>query len=49
MFMIMSLLYFTFHTCKKEKSKPTEKRTRFYDVWIKLSRRRNSLLEPAGT
>ena len=26
---------FIVHTYKKEKGKPTEKRTRFYDVWIK--------------
>lgn len=26
---------FIVHTFKKEKGKPTEKRTRFYDVWIK--------------
>lgn len=26
---------FIVHTYKKEKGKPTEKRTRFYDVWVK--------------
>lgn len=30
-----ALASFIVHTYKKDKGKPTEKRTRFYDVWIK--------------
>ncbi|MEO6456356.1 MAG: nuclear transport factor 2 family protein [Ginsengibacter sp.] len=30
-----AIITFIVHTYKKEKGKPTEKRTRFYDVWIK--------------
>lgn len=29
-----AVVTFVVHTFKKEKGKPTEKRTRFYDVWI---------------
>ena len=29
-----AVITFIVHTYKKEKGKPTEKRTRFYDVWI---------------
>ena len=29
-----ALVTFIVHTYKKEKGRPTEKRTRFYDVWI---------------
>lgn len=30
-----AVVTFIVHTYKKEKRKPTEKRTRFYDVWVK--------------